>query len=64
MCDFLKFHANFEFFATEVDLQTAFLKFSYFCILASFIANLICDPIFENDFKIQVDWCIFESDSI
>ena len=28
-----------NFLATEVSLQTAFLKFSYFCILASFIAN-------------------------
>ena len=51
---------NFDFFATEVDLQTAFLN-SFFSILTNSIAKLACEPIFKFDSKINIDWCMFES---
>ena len=46
--DGVDFFANFNF-----------LIF-FFHILSIFYANLPCDPIFENEFKIQIVWSMFE----
>ena len=51
-----------NFFANLLHLQSTILKFSFFHILSNFYANLTCSPIFENKFKIQIVWSMFESD--
>ena len=50
-----------DFFANSLHLQSTILKFSIFHILYNFYANLTCSPIFENKFKIQIVWSMFES---
>ena len=51
-----------DFFANLLHLQSTIFKFSFFHILSNFYANLTCSPIFENEFKIQIVWSMFESD--
>ena len=51
-----------DFFANLFHLQSTIFKFSFFHILSNFYANLTCSPIFENKFKIQIVWSMFESD--
>ena len=50
-----------DFFANLLDLQSTIFQFSFFHILSIFYANLTCDPIFENEFKIRIVWSMFES---
>ena len=51
-----------DIFANFLQLQSTIFKFSFFHILSNFYANLTCSPIFENEFKIQIVWSMFESD--